>query len=324
MSKQTLEEFNEARKSQYRKDEESESFLLKMNQTLREKEVYRDYPESLPIIFIFGPPRSGTTLLSQVVAYSLDVGYINNLMARFWLAPLHGIQFSKTVLGDGGSVAFQSDYARTNNLSDIHEFGYFWRDLLDLHTMDDIVNVKQREPHLDWQYIRRVLVSMQHQFGKPLVFKNIYGAYYLRKFQNILKKVIGIYILRDPLDTAVSILNARKKYYGDPNIWWSYTPPEYNELKSLDYWHQIAGQIIWLDRFYENEITGMESSIIRVQYEELCENPVQLLHQIQAISESEYGDSIDIDSDPPTSFNFNTYPDDKIKQQFKQAFADFN
>jgi ABC-type oligopeptide transport system ATPase subunit len=51
--------------------------------------------------FIVGLPRSGTTLLSQLLAYSLDAGYTTNFAARFWLAPVHGLRLGRR----GGVVA---------------------------------------------------------------------------------------------------------------------------------------------------------------------------------------------------------------------------
>ena len=41
----------------------------------------------------------------------------------------------------------------------------------------------------------------------------------------------GCYVERDPLDAAVSILDARRKHYDDPRAWWSYVPLEYDQLR---------------------------------------------------------------------------------------------
>src|SRR6056297_1198149 len=122
-----FKKLNQYRKGSYKKDEKDENFLEEFNKYLFQKEIneYCDYPVRHPFLFVVGPPRSGTTLLSQLIAYTFDVSYINNLVARFYLAPLHGIRFSKTVLGESKQSDFQSNYARTGNLSDIHEFGYF-------------------------------------------------------------------------------------------------------------------------------------------------------------------------------------------------------
>ena len=67
----------------YRKDPTEESFLARLNATLAgfEDEGYRDLPEELPTLHVIGAPRSGTTLLHQVVAGGLDVASVTNLVA---------------------------------------------------------------------------------------------------------------------------------------------------------------------------------------------------------------------------------------------------
>lgn len=324
MNSQDFNEFNRQRTDKYHKDQSEEDFLTGFNRYLRERErqLYGDYPITHPFLFVFGPPRSGTTLLTQLIAHGLDVGYINNLMARFWMAPVHGIRFSKAVLDSHSEISFQSDYAHTENLGDIHEFGYFWRNLLQIHSMDDIVHVKEQEEAIDWGDVRTVLANILQEFGKPMVFKNIYGAYYLQRLQQELGPVIGICIERDELDDAVSILRAREEYYGDPNVWWSYTPPEYDQLKDLDYHRQIAGQIHYLKRFYEQEIARMGTERVAViQYEDLCRNPGGVLEKIIAIADEVYNFHLERAVDVPEQFTFRTYTDQEAeKRKFKQAF----
>jgi hypothetical protein len=60
-------------------------------------------------VFVLGVPRSGTTLTSQLLAYCLDAGYVNNAAARFWLAPVHGIRLARLIAGDRGERSFRSD-----------------------------------------------------------------------------------------------------------------------------------------------------------------------------------------------------------------------
>ena len=76
--------------------------------------------------------------------------------------------------------------------------------------------------------MRSVLARIQQEFDKPMVFKNIFGSYHLSKLKEILESVVYVYIERDPLDSAISILQARQKYYSDLNTWWSYSPIEYD------------------------------------------------------------------------------------------------
>ncbi len=323
----TLKQFNIKRTKAYSKDEQAENFLLEMNRLLmkREQSLYKDYAIEHPFLFVFGPPRSGTTLLTQLIAASLDVGYINNLMARFWLAPVHGIRLSRHVLGTDREITFQSHYARTAAITDIHEFGYFWRYWLKKESTRGVTHASEMETEIDWQGLRNTLANMQHEFKKAMVFKNIFGSYHLQKMREVLGKVIYIYIERDPLDTAISILDARKKYYTDLNTWWSYMPVEYDLLRDRNYWEQIAGQVYFLRRYYRKQLNEEAAEIsVRVHYEEVCRQPAEVLEHIRKLSHQHYGLQIAVTTPPPQQFPFRTYDDrEEEKAKFQQLLEKF-
>lgn len=320
----SLKHFNEKRTERYQKDSGEEDFLLAMNRVLQAQEqaAYRDVEIAHPLIFIFGAPRSGTTLISQLIAHCCDAGFINNLMARFWLAPLHGIRLSRSVFGDRHHTAFQSDYARTTDLSDIHEYGYFWRHWLRKETLEDVTRSAEREENIDWAGLKLTLANMQQAFGKPLVFKNIFGSYHLRKMREVLGKVLYVYIERDPLDTAVSILDARRKYYGDERTWWSYTPLEYERLKDRDPWYQIAGQVFYLQRYYREQLRRHGQGVsLQVAYPEMCANPAGVLTALQGISEKAHGAPLPLIQSPPASFPLRIYRErEEDKARFRDLF----
>src|SRR5688572_30011389 len=86
----------------HEKDAAHERFLLQLNESIALMpldEAVADSSSQLPVVYIVGAPRSGTTLVSQLLAKYLDVGYINNLIARFWMRPLAGIRLSEICLG---------------------------------------------------------------------------------------------------------------------------------------------------------------------------------------------------------------------------------
>jgi hypothetical protein len=307
-----LSDLYSKRHGKYIKKAADEDFITSMNKTLQEREIdlYQDHDIEYPFLFVFGLPRSGTTLITQVIAHSCDIGFINNLMARFWLAPLHGVRLSKLLFGAKRYTEYKSDYAATFELTDIHEFGYFWRHWLKKESFWGITNAKEIEHEIDWQGLKKILANLQHEFNKPMIFKNIFGSYHLARLKELLEKVIYIYIKRDPLDIAVSILAARKKYYSDLNTWWSYMPVEYDKIKDLDYWQQIAGQVYYLKRYYDKEISSSNlNNVVQVEYGDLAANPQTVLEMIKEKSEQLYGYSIQIINKPPLSFPFRIHSD---------------
>lgn len=322
----SLKELNKKRKGGYYKDPVEEDFLSSLNAHLQTNEAkyYQSLQPELPHLFVFGAPRSGTTLLTQVLAYGLDLGYISNFVARFWLAPIQGIKLGRSLLKHEPLPSFHSDFGATKSLQDIHEFGYFWRYWLQKESMEGIANASSMEKHIRWHELTQTLLNIQAQFNRPMMYKNIFGSYHMERLTRELdQQALWLYIERDPLDVAMSILNARKKYYSDLNTWWSYAPPNYASLLPLDYWDQIAGQIHYLSKYYEEWIACMEKvqPVVRISYEELTKTPLQLLQRVQSLLENRFGVAVDIQTDPTASVTFRSYGPSREKEIFADRFA---
>jgi LPS sulfotransferase NodH len=321
-----FDELNAVRRGAYVKDASAERFMEELNAYLepREQSLYLDLDVEHPLVFVMGLPRSGTTLLTQLLAYCLDAGYMNNVSARFWLAPVHGVRLARQLLGEHPPVSFESDHARTRSLGDIHEFGYFWRRWLDKHTFDDVVHAAEREDAIDWPGLRRALANIQHEFGRALVAKNMLGAYHIPRMRRELGPVIYVLIERDPLDVAVSILDARRKYYDDPDRWWSYVPVEYPQLEHLDHRRQIAGQIHFLRALFARDLAQVDPAcVVNVSYPELCRRPASVLDLVRDRARA-LGHEIPVRQAPPESFPLRTRQDrEQDRQQFAELLARF-
>ncbi|MCH8331709.1 MAG: hypothetical protein IH946_10110, partial [Bacteroidetes bacterium] len=170
------------------------------------------------------------------------VGYVNNLIAKFWLSPVTGITLSRIVLKNGNNTSFTSDFGKTRELFEPHEFGYFWIHWLKMKDMPPYIPTDV-ESKIDWDGLYQTLLNISDAFGKPFAFKALSPGHHIARFAEMLDKALFIYIERDPLDVGLSLYQARMEYYNDPAQWWSMFPPEYDALKDLPYWEQIAGQI---------------------------------------------------------------------------------
>ena len=170
MDHKELHDENLTRLEKFRKNEVDENFLEELNDYLaaREHQFNRPGPGGgYPNLFIFGLPRSGTTLLAQLLISCLDIGYINNLIARFWKAPLQGIRLSRVLLKDRRAASFQSSYGVTSDLADTHEFGYFWT-----RWLGDGLHLKEwRDVH--WQELKDQLKQISLTFDGPVLYKNV-------------------------------------------------------------------------------------------------------------------------------------------------------
>lgn len=240
--------------------------------------------ESIPIIYVVGVPRSGTTLLSQLLCRYLPVGYINNLIARFWLRPPAGIMLSKILLGEDARrrINFRSFQALTEGPEGPHEFGYFWRRWLNLdgspnhHLSDSALAM------LDAQGLKNALEKeILATFNAPIVFRNIICGFHAGFLTKLHPKSLYVYIKRDPRDVISSILKCRKERFGTYETWWSLKPSTYpfNDIKN-DPVAEVARQIADCKKEMEDELASPGIKSLTVRYEDMCKDPRAIVETV--------------------------------------------
>lgn len=255
----------------FAKDPEDERFLERLNATLApaEEAAYRDLDEDLPTVHVIGAPRSGTTLLYQVLVSALDVGYIDNLTAAFWRAPVTGLRLARK-LGIEPASNFDSAFGRTQGVAEPHEFGYFWNHHLAYPDLSE--RGPEHEANIDWDGLRRVILNMAAARGAPMMFKPMLLVWHLEAMVRAMPRTCYVWIRRDPRDTAMSLLRMRKALRGTVDEWASLRPRA--DLDGATPEVQVATQVLLLERTIERAARRLgPETVLRVRYEDLCADP---------------------------------------------------
>jgi lipopolysaccharide/colanic/teichoic acid biosynthesis glycosyltransferase len=310
----------------YRKDADYEEFLRCLNHSLAENHdrELQDLPEIYPTIHVIGAPRSGTTLLTQLIASCLDVGYINHLIAAFWRVPCYGIRLSGRLLTDTRAGSYRSDFGRTSSIDEPHEFGYFWSYMLGYRNMEE--QDGDFESHIDWHRLRRTLVNMAQEFGKPALFKSFLLAWHIRKMQQILPKSVFVWVRRDPVDNALSLLKARQAQLGSIDEWISMKPREYSWLRHEPVCRQVAGQVYYLERAIERQVDAVGGrNVLQIAYSEMCVAPREVLKQVCDLLERN-GSTVQCVGEVPEHFERQTGGDTDhvLRERIASALNDFS
>ncbi|MFX0196992.1 MAG: sulfotransferase [Candidatus Hodarchaeota archaeon] len=258
-------------------------------------------------VFIIGPPRSGTTLVYQLIAQCLDVGYINNFIARFWQAPILGTYLSERIYKVSPDEDFISSFGRTEGLGGVHEFGYFWRRFFD-STHSDYAEEILLENKLKLQ---REVHSMSSIFGRRLVFKNLTCGLRILPLSESFPGAIFIQVKRDIIENAISILKARRVYRGSERAWWSLIPKEIENLRKLSVESQIRAQIFSTYEAINRQIQAIGATLITIEYERACREPSSVIEMladelqvmIRKIPEKEFVPATHLPSDDPLEKN---------------------
>lgn len=269
---------------EFAKHDDDEQFLAWLNDLLapHEEASYRDLPETYPTVHVLGVPRSGTTLLTQLIASHLDVAHVDHVAAALWRAPVAGLRLSRKLRrGRPFASDYQSRYGQTLSVWEPHEFGYFWTELLG--AADMLQPEPRAEQGIDWERVRRVLVNMTHAVGRPLVFKAFLVAWHAAALQRALPRTCFVRIRRDPLDTALSLARLRLEYVASPDEWPGLKPREYSWLRDEPWWVQVAGQVVFVDRAITAQLDAIGGrQTVETTYEELCRAPADVLAAVAA------------------------------------------
>ena len=260
-----------------------------------------NFLKNFPPVFIIGSPRSGTTVLYQLLCKYFNFGFINNFVSDWYRLPIIATSFYKKFLEGQNSVSLESRFGQSKDLYGPNEFGKFW-----YQWFDDFHNPKKRISSIRDE-IRLEVSGLTKVHKKSILFKNVVNSMRVVLINNIFNNSIFIVITRDELDTAQSILNARIRLYNNKNHLWSVVPPSVNFSASEEpYWRQIVQQIrgIYSNINLAKETIG-DKKFIYVKYKDLCNNTAVVL---KSIKNQLYKQGIAVSTDTlfPSELHFST------------------
>ncbi len=310
----------------YRKNEDEEHFLSMLNDALESLEATLQVSgdSQHPLVFVLGLPRSGTTIVSQAIISRFGIGYVSNLTAAFWKAPVCGVRLARKLLTGEYLSCYQSDYGRTKGASEPHEFGYFWSTHLG-YTELAHGKVTETAP-VDWAGVSSVLNSMAEAQGAPFLFKNLLCNWHASDLAASLSRSCFIVVKRNATDNALSLLNMRENMLGDRDKWASAKPAAYEWLKYEDCWTQVAGQVRYLQQELDAQIAVIAPSrVLEVDLEKFCASPSGYLERVADLVQG-VGGAITGNGNPVPVFRYRDLRDglDADRVRIERAFSKFS
>ena len=278
----------------YQKNIALEKYLILLNDILShsERDAISEFVRpKYPVVFIVGCSRSGSTLLHQWLSNSGKFAYPTNIMSRFYNAPYIGALIQEIMtnpeldyqgeLSDLSlrTISFSSLLGKTKGALAPHGFHSFWRRFFHYDEIQFLSNDKLAL--FDKQTFLSELAAIEHVFNKPLAMKSLFLSLNIEFLQNIISNILILHIHRKPILNAQSLLQARMDYYGSIDFWYSYKPPEYSKLKSLNPYSQVAGQIYFINNAITKQLKKMDERYwLSIDYSALCESPEIIYSQI--------------------------------------------
>jgi len=227
-------------------------------------------------IFIIGAPRTGSTILYQTLTNLYDVLYVDNLVCRFHKNLFFGFWLSNKLFGARPHNNYEADHGSTKGLHAPSECGKFWYKWLptDHHFIDynEITEEMVRQ-------IQKEISAIINYFNKPIVFGNNNAGLRIRLLTKCFPSAKFIFINREPLSVAISLLNAREKFFNDCRKWWSILPPNFNDLLYLPPHEQVIHQHYYINKQMLNDLFLFSNCYALTDYKYICSDYKKALRE---------------------------------------------
>jgi hypothetical protein len=211
----------------------------------------------------------------------MELGYINNVAARFWNAPYVGVRLG-AALSEGTNLGtdFQSRYGSTSGYDGPHEFGHFWMRWFD-YQETHCISAEQLLA-IDTKYLLKELAAIESVFQRPTLYKNLAACGMNARFLfETIPNALFVRVKRDRFRLACSLYAGRIENNGDPSEWFSVRPPDFENLKTLTIPQQIVGQIASIENRLDEFFNACpEAAKLEVEYLEMLTNPERVLNAL--------------------------------------------
>jgi len=230
-------------------------------------------------IFVLGSPRTGSTLVYQLIVRVFGLPYIANLTNEaFAEAPIVGLALQRAACRPG-DVNLESRYGKTTGAWQPSEgSAVMSRWFGGGHPSQRVSQAVKPEmaPHF-----RNTLSAARGLFGQPLVVKNAWNCFRVRHLAETLPLAAFVWIRRDIAGAAKSDLRARQAVHGDLTQCNSATPANVEALRQRPVWEQVVENQYEFNSAIETDLGGFARQRHAVLwYEDLCRNPGDALSEI--------------------------------------------
>lgn len=235
-----------------------------------------------PVVFLVGAPRTGSTLLFQLITHYLAVGYTDNFAAIFHRNWLSALWLGNLLARDRPHGVFRSRHGGSEGWHAPSEAGEFWYRWVprDRHFLE-----APEIPAATRRMLRAELVAATGIVGRPLVFKNLPMGQRMRLVADVLPEARFVHCRRDPCETVLSILAARRRLGIAPVDWWSVMPRNVDALRGLDEVDRVVEQVLCIEaQIAEDSRLFPETRLIEIDYGDTCSAPELVLARIAAFA----------------------------------------
>lgn len=244
-----------------------------------ERTLMGNSAQPYPPVFIIGAPRSGTSLLYELMITRFRFAYMSNAAHRFFKAPLSATRLFQRPI-DEWRGDFVSNYGHIEGWGAPNEGGWIWHRWLPDGDWTD----GSHYPEDKIAELRQLTSGFARLIGAPFLNKNVMHSNRIRLMAKIWPEALLIEVRREGLDNARSILRAERAA-GGPDLsgdgWWSVRPRLAADHAGKADTVRAVAQVVGVARDIEDDISAIGADrLLRLEYADVCSSPRAAMAQV--------------------------------------------
>jgi len=257
----------------------------------------------LPIIIVVGIHRTGSTLISQVLSNHFPVAPLGNfftLLSRSRYLAQHLGKYLYTQKRRD-NIRYRNFYGISPGLFAMGDAYPVWDQWFGNDHYNKPQMVKQKK-----------LDAMKNYFGwmhaiwkRPILVKNNRNSLLVKELKESFPNALFVAVEREPAPTIRSTMKASKDFFGNDEIMWGLKPSRnFDTSQHKTILDAYCHQFLELEQLINEQLSSLnDDQVLRVQYEEFCNDPTSFLDSAEALLSTKFGISRDLAIEPPASFS---------------------
>jgi len=227
----------------------------------------------LPMIFVCGPPRSGTTVVAQALARALPVAYFTNFTSLFPRSPVTASRIFR-VRPRSDAVTLSSHYGRSVGMRGPNDGLYLW----DRWLGGDRMSTVQRLEAVAARDLAQFFGAYEAWAGRSLVTKNNSLNAHAALIGAQLPTARFICLDRDPVFLAQSLLIARSHIHGDEMVAYGLHD---GSSRGRDPVGDVCRQVRFHQQLAKAQLAQLGPERFEIlSYETFCANPAEIVAKV--------------------------------------------
>lgn len=227
--------------------------------------------EKLPLIFVVGIQRTGSTFISQVLSKTFPFFPLGNFATLFPRSKYFIHKWMKRYYTPDPHKRNRNFYGISKGMytiGDSYEIWDKWFGKNHYNIPGEISGKKKKQLQSYFYYLTKA-------YDKPIITKNNRNSLLLPLFHEMFPNAVFIVTHRDPASVILSTLKANEDFFGNEKYMWGLRPsPDFNPEEYDDIIQAACVQYTELDKLLKKQIAELPSDcVMNINYKEFCENP---------------------------------------------------